>query len=335
MNTPVLETQRLLLRPFRLDDAQAVFDGWESDPDVARYMFWTSHNDIEKTREWVAFEMGQIPKDDWYRFAVVLKETGELVGTVLIYYEEEVAAWEIGYNLGKKHWNKGYTTEAMKKVMEFAVSQLRLSEIVGRHAKENPASGNVMKKLGFKWEKDIPYECNGGAVMREGMQYRFTNIAQLQLIKATPDDAELIWKLQVEAFKELYEKYQDHDTSPANEPIDKVIMRLKQPFTYFYILKLDGEIVGAVRVVDKKEEGKNKRISPIFVMPQHRNKGIAQQAICEVEKIHGDNNWELDTIQSEKGNCYLYEKMGYRATGKTETINDKLTLVFYEKEIHS
>ena len=172
MNTPVLETQRLLLRPFRLDDAQAVFDGWESDPDVARYMFWTSHNDIEKTREWIAFEMGQIPKDDWYRFAVVLKETGELVGTVLIYYEEEVAAWEIGYNLGKKYWEKGYTTEAMKQIISFAQEELGITEIIGRYAKENPVSGKVMEKLGFRFEKEIPYDCNNGTVLREGIQCR-------------------------------------------------------------------------------------------------------------------------------------------------------------------
>ena len=172
MNTPTLETERLLLRPFKQEDANEVFECWESDPDVAKYMFWTSHNDIEKTKEWIAFELGQIEKNDWYRFAIVLKETNELIGTALIYYEDEVECWEIGYNLGKKYWGKGYTTEAMKKVVAFAVEQLHLLQIVGRYAKENPASGNVMKKLGFEYEKEIPYECNNGTVMREGIQCR-------------------------------------------------------------------------------------------------------------------------------------------------------------------
>ena len=172
MKTPILETERLLLRPFKSSDAKAVFDCWESDPDVAKYMFWSSHNDIEKTKEWIDFEIGQIDKDDWYRFALVLKDTGELIGTGLIYYEDEVSCWEIGYNLGKKYWDKGYTTEAMKRVIEFATEELKLSQIVGRYAKENPASGRVMSKLGFKYEKDIPYECNNGAVKREGIQCR-------------------------------------------------------------------------------------------------------------------------------------------------------------------
>lgn len=173
MTTPTLETIRLRLRPFKQDDASAVFECWESDPDVARYMFWTSHNDIEKTKEWIAFEIGQIEKSDWYRFALELKDTGELIGTALVYYEEELDGWEIGYNLGKRYWGKGYATEAVKRVLEFAAEELLITEVVGRYAKENPASGNVMKKLGFQYEKDIPYECNDGAVMREGIQCRW------------------------------------------------------------------------------------------------------------------------------------------------------------------
>lgn len=145
------------------------------------------------------------------------------------------------------------------------------------------------------------------------------------------DKAELIWKLQIEAFSKMYEKYQDTETSPAAEPIEKVIMRLKQPFTYFYLIEWNHEIVGAIRVVDKKEEGKAKRISPIFILEQYRNRGLAQKAIEEAERIHGSENWELDTILEEAGNCYLYEKMGYRKTDKVEKINEKMTLVFYKK----
>ena len=59
--------------------------------------------------------------------------------------------------------------------------------------------------------------------------------------------------------------------------------------------------------------------------------GIAQEAIKICEEIHGKNNWELSTILQEKGNCYLYEKLGYSSTGKTQVINDRLTLIFYKK----
>ena len=154
----------------------------------------------------------------------------------------------------------------------------------------------------------------------------------MKLIKIGIDDAEKLWKMQVKAFQGLYEKYQDTETSPATEKIDKIIMRLNQPFTYYYFIETNGIIVGAIRVVDRQEEGAAKRISPIFIMEEYRNKGYAQKALQLVEEIHGNTDWELDTILQEKGNCYLYEKMGYHQTGKTETINNKLTLVFYKKD---
>ena len=154
---------------------------------------------------------------------------------------------------------------------------------------------------------------------------------ELILKRATCEDAELIWKMQIEAFSDLYEKYQDTDTSPATEPLEKILSRLRQCFTYYYIIEVDKNIVVALRVVDKKEKGSAKRISPIFILKKYRNMGIAQAAIIEAERIHGNDNWELDTILSEKGNCYLYEKMGFKSTGKTEKVNDKMTLVFYQK----
>ena len=139
-----------------------------------------------------------------------------------------------------------------------------------------------------------------------------------------------IWSMQKEAFTKLFEKYQDFETSPATEPLERTVLKLKQSETYFYMIQFDGQTVGAVRVVDS---GNNslKRISPMFILSEFRNIGIAQKAIKTIEEIHGSKNWELATIMQEKGNCHLYEKMGYRTTGETKIINDKLTLVFYQK----
>lgn len=155
---------------------------------------------------------------------------------------------------------------------------------------------------------------------------------KIDLARIGVDDAENLWKMQVEAFSDLNKKYQDTETSPATEKLEKMIIRLEQPCTYYYYIVAEGIKVGAIRVVDVKEAGKPKRISPIFIMKQFRGKGYAQEAIRAVEMIHGGCDWELDTILQEKGNCYLYEKMGYYQTGKTEAINEKLTLVQYKKE---
>lgn len=153
----------------------------------------------------------------------------------------------------------------------------------------------------------------------------------IELIQVTTKEAQELWKMQVEAFKELYAKYKDTDTSPATEPLSKTIDRLNQEFTYFYFIIANGKKAGAIRVVDMKNREDRKKISPIFVMPQFRNMGIAQRAILEVERIHGSDNWFLDTILQEKGNCHLYEKMGYVRNGDTWVINDRMTLIGYIK----
>lgn len=152
----------------------------------------------------------------------------------------------------------------------------------------------------------------------------------ITLKKAAREDIETIWRMQVEAFTELLARYQDYDMSPAMESFETVMAKFEQPWTTYYFIVRGDMVVGVVRVVNKND-GSRKRISPIWIMPEYRNKGYAQQAMIELEKMYGANYWCLDTILQEKGNLHLYEKMGYVQTGKVEHINDKMDIVFYEK----
>ena len=151
----------------------------------------------------------------------------------------------------------------------------------------------------------------------------------ITLRKAELADAERLWKLQIEGFKELLERYQDYDTNPAAEPVEKTIMRLSQPWRCFYFVMQDDAAVGAISVRTAPDGWK--KLGPLWVLPAYQGRGIAQEAIRQVEAIHGSERWVLDTILQEKGNCHLYEKMGYRQTGKMWRISDKMTLVLYEK----
>ena len=156
-------------------------------------------------------------------------------------------------------------------------------------------------------------------------------MVDVSLIAADRDDMQTIWRMQVEAFSELLDRYQDHDTNPAAESFEKVMARFEQPWTVYYFISADNVNVGAVRVVDKKD-GSRKRISPIWIMPGYRNKGYAQAAIRAVEEKYGPDNWCLDTILQESGNLHLYEKMGYHRTGKTDKINELMDIVYFEKD---
>ncbi len=155
-------------------------------------------------------------------------------------------------------------------------------------------------------------------------------IGNIVIVKADAKDCDKLWSMQIEAFADLLAKYQDYETSPGNETKERVEARLLEDFTYFYYIFDGNDLVGAVRVVDK-QDGSRKRVSPIFIMKEFRKKGLAQKTFEEIEKIHGTDNWELATILQEVGNCHLYEKLGYKKTGIIENVNEKMDIVYYEK----
>ena len=95
---------------------------------------------------------------------------------------------------------------------------------------------------------------------------------EVTLLRANIDNAKELHAMQVKAFKELLEKYQDFDTSPANENVEKVEARLKQDFRFYYFICIGQQKVGAIRIVDQKENEKNKRISPIFILPEFQDR---------------------------------------------------------------
>ncbi len=153
-------------------------------------------------------------------------------------------------------------------------------------------------------------------------------MSKATLIRFTIGEADELLSLQQRGFADIYEKYRDDATSPFNEPIERLTRKIET--SYFYRIVAEGGTVGAIRVVDKGD-GSVKRISPLFILPEHRGKGYAQAAILAAEAIHGDTGWDLGTIAQEERNIHLYEKMGYRATGEHKSINENMTIVFFEK----
>ena len=100
------------------------------------------------------------------------------------------------------------------------------------------------------------------------------NRMNISLTKSETKNAETIYEMQIKSFMPLLKKYKDYETSPANEPLEKIVERINQPFTDYYIIKCDNIDVGGVRIV--KKNNKHYRVSPIFILPEYQGKGIAQ-----------------------------------------------------------
>lgn len=153
----------------------------------------------------------------------------------------------------------------------------------------------------------------------------------MEIVEFKEKDIDTVFEIQRAAYKPLYEKYHDDNLSPYMESKETVLRKYLRAGTKGYIFIKDGVPVGAVRI-NLYPESKRGKVSALGVLPGYQGRGIAQQALLEIERIHSDvEKWFLDTILQEPGNCHLYEKIGYKRTGKTEVINDKLTLVYYEK----
>lgn len=146
---PILETDRLVLRPLTLDDAEACYS-WNSDERVTKYMSYSTYTDISQTVNWIKSAM--IDKADW-NWAFVLKEVNKVIGTGSIGPNTQMKGyWSIGYNLHYDYWHKGYCTEAMRAIIDFAHTKLGVNKICSEHAVDNPRSGKVLEKCGLKFD---------------------------------------------------------------------------------------------------------------------------------------------------------------------------------------
>ena len=154
----------------------------------------------------------------------------------------------------------------------------------------------------------------------------------IRLKPATLSDAEALHRMQVTAFAPLLQKYNDFAISPAAETVERVREKIAgQDSTYYFIIA-NGAAVGGIRVKDHRDPDRRKIISPLFILSGYRNRGYAQAAIAEAERLHGEHGWALDTIAEEPGNCHLYEKLGYRRTGRAEKVRPNMTIIDYEKD---
>lgn len=153
MKTPILETERVILRPLSVEDAQDIYERWTSDDRVSKYVRWCTHSSVEDTRGWLKMVEENMQSDASYDWGFYLKDENYLFGSGGIFYHEDENCYEVGYNIMYKYWNQGYTTEIVKAILEFAKSELGIKEFVAWHANKNPASGAVLKKCGFAYEK--------------------------------------------------------------------------------------------------------------------------------------------------------------------------------------
>lgn len=152
--TQKLETDRLILRRYVIEDAAAMYNNWASDKEVTKYLMWQPHPSLEISRKVTEDWVNQYSDKSFYHWAIVLKENGdEPIGDIaVVNMNEETSAVHIGYCIGRAWWHNGITSEALKAVMDYLFDEVNVNRIESRHDPRNPHSGKVMQKCNMKYE---------------------------------------------------------------------------------------------------------------------------------------------------------------------------------------
>ena len=152
-----IETERLILRNLRPGDEKAVY-AWAGDPDVARYMIYPQYRSEADGIEWLRERDENADAPDDYDLGIVLKETGELIGSGGLVYHADDGVWNMGYNIRKDMWGNGYVVEAMQAIMDEIRKTRTIRVIEAQFAVENHKSQRVMEKLGMVYDRDSSFE---------------------------------------------------------------------------------------------------------------------------------------------------------------------------------
>lgn len=150
--TKIIETERLVLRPFRSGDAPLMFKNWAGDREVTKFLTWNAHRSVSDSENVINMWVAGYNENSCYNWAIVPKDFGEPIGgisVVRIHDNNDTA--EIGYCIGKDWWGKGIMTEAFSAIIPY-LFDAGFNRIQAEHAVKNPASGRVMQKCGLTYE---------------------------------------------------------------------------------------------------------------------------------------------------------------------------------------
>lgn len=157
----ILESQRLIFRPFELSDAKALYN-MDKNPNVHKYLWQKPTLQIEESIQIIQYLQKQYNENGIGRFATILKDTGDFIGwTGIKFINDHVENgntnfYDYGYRLDEKFWNQGFATEATKVWLDYGFNQMNIKIMNAYTHAANGASNHILSKLGFQFIEDYP-----------------------------------------------------------------------------------------------------------------------------------------------------------------------------------
>ena len=177
IGTKTIETERLILRRFKISDVKNMFDNYTSKDKVTEYLTWYPHKKIEETKNYLSnFVLPEYGKQNTYRWAIVWKENKQVIGCIdVVNSDEKRQCAELGWVISDDYWGKGIMPEAAKEVLSvlFSVGYVRVQ---AKHNVANPKSGRVMQKIGMQHEGTLKkYSLNRDNILVDSEMWAIIN----------------------------------------------------------------------------------------------------------------------------------------------------------------
>ncbi|MGH8958326.1 MAG: GNAT family N-acetyltransferase [Acidimicrobiia bacterium] len=329
MFTPI-RTKRLLLRPFRSEDALGLFQR-RNDPLVARYQDWELPFPQERA-DHMASELATMAgpeNDEWWMAIVCDSESGEVFGDLALHLSQEGRTAEVGYTFAAEHWGRGYAVEAMEALVEYLFEKLDVSRVFGMLHPDNPASAMVLERTGFLFEGHTKSSFWLGEENSDDWIYGLTrpdwetwrNRPQgppdrVSLVEITSGNEPLVSKLATHKTQERFVAPMSHSFTDALFP-EAVDGHPVEPWMRAVIA--DGEIVGFVMLAVRTEHHPEPFLWRLLVDRLHQRRGIGGRVLELVEeecRRRGDATL-LTSWESGKGSPEpFYLSRGVEPTGR-------------------
>lgn len=343
-----IETPRLILRKFKLDDGEIMFKNWANDERVTKYLSWEPHQSLKLTNELLETWCAHYDKNT-YNYAIVLKEIGEIIGSVsAVKIDEEANAFTFGYCIGHDYWGREIVPEAMSAVFSVWFNEVGAERIIGSHVVENLPSGRVMQKLGMR---KIGVE--KGTI---GLDSHEVDCTVYEITKEEYDGVKIrkAMRFETDCIDEIYIKLTDYLAVHKNYcgwksgvyPIKAVAERAMEKGELFVAIK-SGRIVGSVVLNTNQApqysqgeweyNGESLVIHTLAIDPNCTRQGIGDKIMEFAEEYacaEGLGAIHLDTAEANLPAQRLYEKHGYKKVGEVNLEIDRIDIdnwFLYEK----
>lgn len=311
----IIETERIYMRELNQADFNSLCGILQDDETMYAYEGAFSDREVQ---EWLDKQIARYQKYKFGLWAVVSKETGQMIGQCGITMQQwkETEVLEIGYLFNKLYWHQGYAAEAAEACRKYAFETLNADEVCSIIRDTNTASQNVALRSGMKRADSFTKNYRGVDMLH----YRY--IVKNDILRLNEEAADEFWRLRIELFRELGEVCEDDDVSELKSASEQYYLsHINKDLICWGVFREEklaaiGSLCLFTRIPYKENlSGSEGYILNIYTCPQFRKHGFAKRILDKIVAYSRENNIKRLWLNSSEQGKKLYAECGFTEKG--------------------